>query len=115
MGRSQPGSDLHLQTTIHTEPAGALVVLGDHAQKSPATFAGLEARNYSLRIMSPGYEQVETSIDFRRKRSLDLATFSLVRRKGAIRIQSEQPGAQFWVARGRCRLSSERARPETTA
>src|SRR5438309_4949836 len=42
LSRSQPGADLHLQTTIRTEPAGALVVLGDHAQKSPATFADLE-------------------------------------------------------------------------
>src|SRR5437773_3723366 len=36
--RAQPNLDLHLQTTIQTEPAGALVVLGDHAEKSPATF-----------------------------------------------------------------------------
>src|ERR1043166_829469 len=32
------GADFHLQTTIRTEPPGALVVLGDHAKKSPATF-----------------------------------------------------------------------------
>src|SRR5262249_54719343 len=64
---SQPSGDLHLQTTIRTEPAGALIVLGDHAQKSPATFADLEPRKYNLRIMNPGYEPVETSVDFRRK------------------------------------------------
>src|SRR5207245_11691849 len=51
---SQSSADLHLQTTIRTEPAGALVVLGDHAQKSPATFADLEPRKNDLRIMSPG-------------------------------------------------------------
>ncbi|HEY2142856.1 MAG TPA: serine/threonine-protein kinase, partial [Candidatus Udaeobacter sp.] len=58
LNRSQPNLDLRLQTTIRTEPAGALVVLGDHAQKSPATFADLEPRRYNLRIMSPGYEPV---------------------------------------------------------
>jgi len=42
--QSQPDADLHLQTTIRTEPDGALVVLGDHAQKSPATLADLEPR-----------------------------------------------------------------------
>ncbi|PYJ56609.1 MAG: hypothetical protein DME82_04345 [Verrucomicrobia bacterium] len=115
LSRSQPGIDLHLQTTIQTEPAGALVVLGDHAQKSPATFADLEARNYSLRIMSPGYEPVETSIDFRRKRSLDLATFRLVRSKGAIRIQSEPPGAQFSVRSEDGQISREGATPQTIA
>jgi serine/threonine protein kinase/formylglycine-generating enzyme required for sulfatase activity len=95
LSRSQPNSDLHLQTTIRTEPAGALVVLGDHAQKSPATFGDLEPRRYNLRIMSPGYEPVETSVDFRRKHSLDLPPFRLVRSKGALQIQSEPPGAQF--------------------
>src|SRR5207249_882293 len=37
LNRSQPTADLHLKTTIQTEPAGALIILGDHAQKSPAT------------------------------------------------------------------------------
>src|SRR5439155_15173852 len=83
---SQPSADLHLQTTIRTEPTGALVVLGDHAQKSPSTFADLEPRKYNLRIMSPGYEPVETSVDFRRKHSLDLPPFRLVRSKGALQI-----------------------------
>ena len=72
---SQP-PDVHLQTTIRTEPAGALVVLGDRAQKSPATFADLEARKYNLRIMSPGYEPVETSVDFKRKQLPDLPSVS---------------------------------------
>src|SRR6266513_734934 len=35
LNRPQSTSDLHLQTTIRTEPPGALVILGDHAQKSP--------------------------------------------------------------------------------
>src|SRR4051794_34751313 len=34
LSHSQPSADSHLQTTIRTEPAGALIVLGDHAQKS---------------------------------------------------------------------------------
>src|SRR5207237_1146243 len=75
---SQP-PDVHLQTTIRTAPAGALVVLGDRAQKSPATFADLEPRKYNLRIMSPGYEPVETNVDFRRKQLPDLPPFRLVR------------------------------------
>jgi eukaryotic-like serine/threonine-protein kinase len=95
LNRSRPGHDLHLQTTIRTEPAGALVVLGDHAQKSPATFQDLEPRKYHLRIMSPGYEPVETSVDFKWEHSLDLPPFRLVRSKGAVQVQTEPPGAQF--------------------
>jgi serine/threonine protein kinase len=113
LSRSQPTVDLHLQTTINTEPAGALVVLGDHAQKSPATFADLEPRKYSLRVMSPGYEPVETSIDLGRKRSLDLLPFRLVRSKGTLQIQSEPPGAQFWIKSDDGQVSREGVTPQT--
>src|SRR5204863_3139078 len=95
LNHPQPNVGLHLQMTVRTEPPGALVVLGDHAQKSPATFADLEPRKYNLRIMSPGYEPVETSVDFRRKQLPNLQPFRLVRSKGALQIQSEPPGAQF--------------------
>jgi len=86
---------LHLQATIHTEPQGALVVLGDHAEKSPATFDNLEPRRYPLRIMSPGYEPVETAVDFTAGRSAAVPVFHLVRSHGSIEIESNPPGAHF--------------------
>src|SRR4029453_8715387 len=85
--------DLHL--TIQTAPAGALVVLGDHAQKSPATFEDLEPRKYKLRIMAPGYDPLETNLDLSSKRPVDLPAFHLVRSKGALQIKSQPAGAQF--------------------
>ncbi len=91
------GFDLQLQTTIRTEPPGALVVLGDHAQKSPSTFEDLEPRKYNLRIMNPGYEPVESAIDLTAKRPVNPPVFHLVRSKGALEIQSEPPGAQFSI------------------
>jgi eukaryotic-like serine/threonine-protein kinase len=115
LSRSQPSADLHLQTTIRTEPSGALVVLGDYAQKSPATFADLEPRKYNLRIMSPGYEPVETSVDFRRKHSLDLPPFRLVRSKGALQIQSEPSGAQFSLRSEDGHIAREGVTPQTVA
>ena len=115
LNRSQPSVDVHLQTTIRTEPTGALVVLGDHAQKSPATFADLEPRKYNLRIMSAGYEPVETSVDFRRKHSLDLPPFRLVRSKGALQIQSEPPRAQFWIKSEDGHISREGVTPQSIA
>jgi serine/threonine protein kinase len=113
LNRSQPSADVHLQTTIRTEPAGALVVLGDHAQKSPATFADLEARKYNVRIMSPGYEPVETSVDFKRKHSLDLPPFRLVRSKGTLQIQSDPSGAQFSLRSEDGQISRDGMTPET--
>jgi hypothetical protein len=113
LSRSQPSVDVHLRTTIRTEPAGALVVLGDHAQKSPATFADLEPRKYNLRVMSPGYEPVETSVDFRRKHSVDLPPFRLVRSKGTLQIQSEPSGAQFSLRSEDGQISREGVTPQT--
>lgn len=92
-----PSLDLHLRTTVRTEPPGALVVLGDHAQKSPATFDDLESRAYRLRVMTPGYEPVETTLDLSGKRSFDLPVFRLVRSKGSVKIESEPEGAQFSI------------------
>ncbi|MEY2544014.1 MAG: eukaryotic-like serine/threonine-protein kinase [Verrucomicrobiota bacterium] len=104
---------LHLQTTIRTEPPGALVVLGDHAQKSPATFADLEARKYNLRIMSPGYEPVESAVDLGGKRSFDPPAFRLVRSKGALEIQSDPPGAQFSIRSADGQISREGITPQS--
>jgi eukaryotic-like serine/threonine-protein kinase len=112
LSHSQPSANSHLQTTIRTEPAGALVVLGDHAQKSPATFADLEPRRYNLRIMSPGYEPVETTVDLRRKRALDPSPFQLVRSKGAIQIQSDPVGAQFSMRSEDGQISHEGVAPQ---
>ena len=112
---TQPGGDVHLQTTIRTEPTGALVVLGDHAQKSPATFADLEPRKYNLRIMSPGYEPLETSVDFRRKHSPDLPLFRLARSKGALEIQSEPLGAEFSLRSEDGQVLREGVTPQTVA
>jgi serine/threonine protein kinase len=109
---SQANVNLHLETTIRTDPSGALVVLGDHAQNSPATFADLEPRKYHLRIMSPGYDPVETSIDLKRKSSLDLPPFRLARSKGALQIQSEPPGAQFLLKSEDGQISREGVTPQ---
>ena len=111
LNRPRPNLDLHLQTTILTEPPGALVVLGDHAEKSPATFEDLEPRKYSLRIMSPGYEPVEAAIDLTAKRPVSPPAFHLVRSKGALEIQSEPPGAQFSIRSEDGQISREGTTP----
>jgi eukaryotic-like serine/threonine-protein kinase len=111
--RSQPIGDLHLRTTISTDPPGALVILGDHAEKSPATFEELEPRRYSLRIMSPGYEPVETSIDLTRKRSVELSPFRLTRSKGALQLESEPLGAQFSLRSEDGKILREGTTPES--
>ena len=114
LGREQPSSlGLHLQTTIRTEPPAALVVLGDHAQKSPVTFADLEPRKYSLRIMSPGYEPIESAVDLSGKHSFDPPAFRLIRSKGALEVQSDPPGAQFSIRSADGQVSRNGTTPQT--
>jgi hypothetical protein len=93
--RTGSNAEMHLKRTIRTEPAGALVILGDHAEKSPATFDDLEPRKYRLRVMSPGYEPIETTLDLGASRSPPPSEFRLVRSKGGVDLQSQPPGAQF--------------------
>jgi eukaryotic-like serine/threonine-protein kinase len=111
--RQPPTPGLHLETTVRTEPVGALVVLGDHASKSPATFQDLEPRKYNLRIMAPGYDPLETVVDFSPRHSLTLPPFRLARSKGAIEIQSEPPGAQFLIRSEDGQVSREGVTPQS--
>jgi eukaryotic-like serine/threonine-protein kinase len=110
-----PISELHLGTTIRTVPPGALVRLGDHVEKSPATFGDLEPRKYGLRIMSPGYEPIETIVDFSGRYPNPLPIFHLVRSKGTLEIRSNPSGAQFSLRSDDGRVSRDGTTPATLA
>lgn len=90
-----PTSDVHLQATIQTDPPGAMVLLGDHVQPSPATFNDLEPRKYRLRVMSAGYDPIETTLDLNGKKSSEPHFFRLSRSKGTLDLTSDQSGTHF--------------------
>jgi serine/threonine protein kinase len=113
--RSGSSAEMHLKTTIRTDPPGALVILGDHAEKSPATFDELEPRKYRLRIMSPGYEPVETMVDLDATRAPQPSEFHLVRSKGALQIESDPTSAQFSLRSDDGQIFREGVTPQTIA
>jgi eukaryotic-like serine/threonine-protein kinase len=113
LNRESRSSGIDLHVTIQTDPAGALVVLGDRAQKSPAAFEDLEPRKYKLRIMAPGYDPLETNVDLSKKRPVDLPAFHLMRSKGALQIRSEPPGAQFSLRSEDGQISREGITPHS--
>jgi hypothetical protein len=113
--RAGTNAEMHLKTTIRTDPPGALVVLGDHAEKSPATFDELEPRKYRLRVMSPGYEPIETMVDLSARRAPQLPPFHLVRSKGALELQSEPAGSQFLLRSEDGQILREGVTPQTIA
>lgn len=112
-GGSSP--EMHLKTTIRTDPPGALVILGDHAEKSPATFEDLDQRKYRLRIMSPGYDPIETTVDLGALRAPQPSEFHLARSKGGIQIESDPPGAQFSLRSEDGLISREGGTPQSIA
>jgi eukaryotic-like serine/threonine-protein kinase len=107
--------DLNLQVTIRTEPPGALVLLEDHIKKSPTTFDELEPRKYKLRIMTPGYDAIETIIDLGSGKSFEPPVFRLARSKGALDVQSDPPGAQFSLSSDDGQISRAGVAPEKIA
>ena len=82
-------------SVIQTEPPNAMVALDDHIKHTPATFDDLDARKYHLRIMSPGYDPIETTIDLSRANTPPL--FRLTRSKGALEIDANVPDVHFTV------------------
>ena len=111
--QEKPAADLHPRATIRTEPAAALVVLGDHAQRSPATFDDLEPRKYRLRIMCPGYDPLETTIDLTHSGAVEPPIFHLARSKGSLEIRSEPAGASFILRSEDGKVSRSGVAPQT--
>jgi formylglycine-generating enzyme required for sulfatase activity/serine/threonine protein kinase len=85
------------QATIQTDPPGALIILGDRVQRSPAVFLDLEQRKYKLQIKNPGYDPLETTLDFTAQTSSDPIVFNLVRSTGRLEVQSNPDGAKVWI------------------
>jgi hypothetical protein len=74
---------------IETDPPGAMVILGDRMQKSPALFDSVQAGTYPLHIMLAGYDPVETQVQSASPPPL----FHLQRSSGSLSLATEPAGA----------------------
>ena len=83
------------KATITTEPAGAIVLLGDRMKRSPAQFEGVEPGKYSLRVMLPEFDPIERRVELEAGQSLALPLFKLQRSKGAVQLSSAPEGLAF--------------------
>ncbi len=90
--RPAPPADTLTDLHIETDPPGAMVLLGDRMEKSPAVFDSVEAGAYPLQIMLGGYDPIKTQADTHSPPGL----FHLVRSMGTLTISVEPPGpAQY--------------------
>jgi formylglycine-generating enzyme required for sulfatase activity len=92
-------SPAFVTTTITTEPAGAMVLLGDRMKRSPAQFEGLEPGKYPLRVMLAEFDPIETRIELKAGQAAVLPIFKLQRSKGSVQLTSEPSGAAFELMR----------------
>ena len=86
--------------SIATDPAGAMVILGDRMEHSPATFRELAPGKYPLRIMLPDFDPVETELSIGSRQTSDPPLFKLTRSKGSAQLSSIPTGATFELRRG---------------
>lgn len=96
-GKELPGAAA--MARISTHPAGAMVVLGDRMERSPATFRNLEPGKHSLRVMLPDYDPVEMKVTVQLGQTFQPPAFNLVRSKGSAQLVSIPTGAQFELRR----------------
>ena len=85
----------HSTATITTDPAGAMVILGDRMEHSPATFRNLPPGKYPLRLMLPDFDPFETEVRIDSQQSLRPPIFKLTRSKGSAQLSSIPAGAAF--------------------
>jgi len=86
-----------LQATVRTEPPGAMVAFDDHIKTEPSQFDDLDPRKYRVRIMSPGYDPIETTIDLSDPRASASPLFRMTRSKGGLEIDASEGGLPFAI------------------
>ncbi len=88
-----------VKATITTEPAGAMVLLGDRMKRSPAQFEGIEPGKYSLRVMLPEFDPIEQRVELKSGEAFALPLIKLQRSKGSAQITSTPDGVEFELFR----------------
>jgi len=97
--RRGPDTPTQSIVTIESEPAGAMILLGDRMKRSPARFEALEPGKYPLRVMLPDYDPIETRIELTGEQPVSLPPFKLQRSKGSAQFTSQPDGVDFELSR----------------
>lgn len=86
---------------IKTVPPGATVKIGSLApQVSPATFSGIEAGKYPLKITLDGYEDYLTDLEIKKGEVPELPPIALQRTCGGLNISSNYSDVTFSLNKG---------------
>ena len=97
--KQAPAASAPATATVTTEPAGAMVILGDRMERSPANFRGLNPGKYPLRVMLPDFDSIETEVAIGPADNFRPPVFKLSRSKGSAQLASVPAGADFELRR----------------
>ena len=95
---------------IRTDPPGALVLLGDHGERSPAEFHDVQSGTYHLHVMMPDYDPVDTQVEV--SPGGTIAPVKLSRSKGTLQLTT-QPGGGVFELRNEGKLERSGTAPAT--
>jgi serine/threonine protein kinase/formylglycine-generating enzyme required for sulfatase activity len=96
-GTPQPAAatDPRGAVLVQTEPAGAIVVLGEESRKSPATFNRLKVGFWPIKVERDGYEPVEQKVAVEENSVTAVPLIKLVRSTGRAHIETKPAGMKF--------------------
>jgi hypothetical protein len=80
---------------IQTEPAGAIVALGEESRKSPATFNKLKVGSWPIKVERDGYEPVEQKVIVEENTVTEVPLIKLARSTGRAHIETKPAGMKF--------------------
>ncbi len=78
---------------INTDPAGAMVVLDERYEHSPAQFSEVQSGTHHLHVMMPGYDPVDMQVEVSPGGAI--APIKLIRSKGTLELTTQPGGAVF--------------------
>jgi hypothetical protein len=97
--KQAPAASTLVTARVTTEPPGAMVILGDRMERSPANFRGLYPGKYPLRVMLPGFDSIETEVSIGPAENFRPPVLKLSRSKGSAQLASVPAGADFELKR----------------
>jgi len=80
---------------VQTEPAGAIVLLGEESRKSPATFNRLKVGSWPIKVERDGYEPVEQKVTVEENSVTEVPLIKLIRSTGRAHIETKPAGMKF--------------------
>jgi formylglycine-generating enzyme required for sulfatase activity len=94
---------------VETDPPGAMVIIEQRMQRSPAHFAGVKSGMRNAHVMLAGYDPLDVPLKIAPDTETKPRAISLRRSLGNVRVASEPAGCEFEIRSGAETVQSGKA------